>query len=326
MTVTSSERNPPAATDGPGPAVTGKAVPDRATPRTRISITLALICVAVAAMAVFTLVWRLSGGSLYVVSTPSMCPSLCVGALVADRPLAHPVQVGQLVTFRPYPNTPNQIYTHRVSAVLPGGTFKTKGDAESSPDPWTVTPSEVVGVPAFTVWGLGWLYRVLPWMVAGIASLLIVRRFFSPALRVTWDRLWETALLVLPILLLQPLIRGDLLQTVEGPKQGWLTGTIVNTGLLPAQFQVGGGQFVDHVSSGHLVRLTGPRRAHNILDIHQWISLYWWGWMVVVLVVVSPLIGFFWDLRRQAVSARAVAPPAPPPASSPSPPASPSPC
>ena len=56
---------------------------------------IALIVVAIAIAAAFA--WRLAGGQLYVMGTPSMCPSVCVGSLIGDRVLTGPLHVGELI-------------------------------------------------------------------------------------------------------------------------------------------------------------------------------------------------------------------------------------
>jgi len=46
------------------------------------SLRVAIIVIAVSILA--SAGWRLSGGSDYVITSPSMCPTICVGALVLD--------------------------------------------------------------------------------------------------------------------------------------------------------------------------------------------------------------------------------------------------
>ena len=49
---------------------------------------LALVVLGAVSLAVAAVLgWNLSGGRFLIMETPSMCPNVCVGSLVADRPL-----------------------------------------------------------------------------------------------------------------------------------------------------------------------------------------------------------------------------------------------
>jgi hypothetical protein len=108
-----------------------------------------------------------------------MCPDLCVGTLVLDRPLTGPVRPGMVVTFSP-PGTPT-VYTHPVVRVLPDGSARTAGDALGMLDPWTVPRARVIGRVVANVRGLGWLWRSLPSMAAALACLRLGRRLSAAA-------------------------------------------------------------------------------------------------------------------------------------------------
>jgi hypothetical protein len=32
--------------------------------------------------------------------------------------------------------------------------------------------------------------------------------------------------------------------------------------------------------------------------LHEAASLYWWGWVIVALIVLSPLASYLWHIRR----------------------------
>src|ERR1700722_8135283 len=171
------------------------------------------VSVSVSALAVFG--WYLSGGRLMVMTTPSMCPTVCVGSLVAIQPLEGALHPGELVSFRP----PGQssTFTHRVIKVEDNGSFTTKGDAEASPDPWVVPPSDVVGRVSFTVAGLGWWLRALPMVAAGTVVLLFARRAYRLRNRRTFERTFGALIVAVPIFILHPLIGGDLIENVADP-------------------------------------------------------------------------------------------------------------
>ncbi len=247
------------------------------------------LVLAVAACVVASLSWTLSGGSLYTMSTPSMCPAVCVGALVADRPLAGPVRPGELITFLP-PGS-RTTYTHRVVAVTPRG-ITTKGDRETAPDPWVLQRAQITGRVVFTWWGAGWLLRALPFLAVGMAALVGLEATIRPRYRNSLRLAWLTALAIVPVVVLDPLFRAELIQTDPSARGRWSTALVVNTGLLPARFSVSGGQSRSNVPSSQPVLLAGPRLHGGALVVHQAPSLSWWGWSVLVLLVASPLLAF----------------------------------
>jgi signal peptidase I len=257
----------------------------------RVGALTALLCVSVAVSALAVFGWYLSGGRLLAMTTPSMCPTACVGSLVAVQPLAGAVHPGELVTFRP----PGQsaTFTHRVVKVESNGSFTTKGDAETSPDPWVVPPSDVVGRVSFTVAGLGWWLRALPMVAAGTVVLLFARRAYRLRNRRTFERTFGVLIVAVPLIILRPLIRGELIENVADPHHhGWFKGLFVNTGLLPAQLTVTGGRTVPPLAPSRLTWLYGPKTTSSTFGVRQWAALPTWAWVVVGALVLSPIIGF----------------------------------
>ncbi|MGH8918052.1 MAG: hypothetical protein ACRD0H_06890, partial [Actinomycetes bacterium] len=218
-------------------------------------------------------------------------PDLCVGTLVLDRPVHGPVHVGEVVTFRP-PGT-RVVYTHRVVQVLPDGSFKTAGDALTRVDPWTVPPQDVVGRVAHAVRGLGWLWHALPWMAAATACIILARRSIPSRLRRQADLVLTTLLVVVPTLVLRPLLRESIiaLGTVPGAGRGVVM-KVVNTGLLPAQFQATGGSMVTHVAPGQIVKLLGTPQRSGSVSVHQAASFFGWQWVVAAAIVLLPILGY----------------------------------
>ncbi len=239
--------------------------------------------------------WIVSGGTIYRVTTESMCPEVCVGALVIDRPLAPntEIKVGETVSFVP-PGF-SVIYTHRVVKVYANGTFETKGDAANVIDPWVVSPSDVKGVTVATIWGMGFLSAALPILAAGMALILILRRQIEKRVRRDYDRMFAILLIIVPIWIVKPLIRGVTVAT-STLKNHLERVVIVNTGLLPAQFRAKGGQFKDFVSPGQRITLTGPVQANGQVGISQFVSFHWYGWAIVGVVVASPLVAFVLEI------------------------------
>ncbi len=42
------------------------------------------------------------------------------------------------------------------------------------------------------------------------------------------------------------------------------------------------------------MNLVGPGGSAGAISIQESISLYWWGWTALSILVLSPLIGFLW--------------------------------
>ena len=53
-------------------------------------------------------------------ATPSMCPAVCVGSLVADQPLNGPLHTGELITFHP-PGSMETLHPQGVGDLLATG-------------------------------------------------------------------------------------------------------------------------------------------------------------------------------------------------------------
>lgn len=277
------------AEDRSGPSPWGESSP--------LTWTLRVLVVVIVAAVAATAWWRYDGGSLYVVQTPSMCPTACVGSLVVDRPLGTtPVRPGMIVTINP-PGDPST-YTHRVVRVNANGTFRTRGDNAFNIDPWVLTRADVRGREVAMVWGLGWLSLALPFLGLGMLIVLVLRRYVPRRWRPEWDDLFATLLVLLPVWRLHPLVRGVLVYSTHPGRAGLVVADVVNTGLLPAQFHPVGGHVASFVASGHHVWIRGHVRHGDFLRVGELASFHWWGWVIVWLVVASPLLGHLWRLAR----------------------------
>lgn len=84
----------------------------------------------------------------------SMVPTLRVGSVAFDRPIAgSSVRVGDVITFED-PYTPGRLVTHRVVRIFHtkhGLAYRTKGDANAVRDPWTVQLPQRVGRVSFSI-------------------------------------------------------------------------------------------------------------------------------------------------------------------------------
>ena len=259
---------------------------------------MALVVIILASMAAST-AWRLAGNSMYFIATPSMCPSLCVGSLAIDTPVGTaPLRVGETISFHPPGVT--QVYTHRIVKIADDGqAISTKGVAASKPDPWTITPTDVEGVTVASVWGLGWLYRALPFMTVGVAILLFFRRYVSVRDRRDCDRLIAILLLSVPLAIMKPLLGAYTVSIASTKKVGVDVVRVTNTGLLPAKLHAIGGQTIEHVAPGQTVSLRGPLVSGAGVPFRETASLYWTGWVLVAAVVLVPAISFAFDVARR---------------------------
>ena len=239
------------------------------------------------------------GNSLYFTATPSMCPSLCVGALVIDEPLGTaPLHVGELITFHPPGVT--QVFTHEIYKIADNGQIiQTKGTAVPRPDPWNITRDDVVGVTVASIWGAGWFYRALSFMAVGAVGLLFVRRYVTSRSRRDMDRLFATALLAVPLAIMKPLVRSYLLGATTSGRKNVDIVHIINTGLIPSRFEAIGGTSISHVASGSTIAVMGPVAANVGVQFRQTASLTWQGWCVAVFLMLVPFFSFLYDVAMR---------------------------
>jgi signal peptidase len=141
------------------------------------------LLVLVASFGIFVLLGpRLLGLQFMTVLSPSMSPSIDMGAVVVVRPVdAQAIQEGDVITFRS-PEDPRQIVTHRVIEALGKGitrSFRTQGDANDAPDREHVSAGLILGQVIFHLPLLGYLVRFVRTptgflAIVGVPALLIV--------------------------------------------------------------------------------------------------------------------------------------------------------
>ena len=90
----------------------------------------------------------------------SMVPTLGVGSVAFDRPVAgRSVRAGDVITFQD-PYTKGRLVTHRVIRIFHtkhGLAYHTKGDANTTRDPWTIALPNRVGRVSFSVPYVGYV-------------------------------------------------------------------------------------------------------------------------------------------------------------------------
>lgn len=143
---------------------------------------------------------------------------------------------------------------------------------------------------------MGWLLKALPLLAVGILAWVLVRPWVSPRSRRAWDWGWMTVLAVLPVWALHPLVRATVLSATLDAAH-WTRFIMVNTGILPVSFRTANGQIAPRVGPAALVHLTAPSAGGHLV-LREAVSLCWWGWAIVALIVVSPLVGHLWRTLR----------------------------
>jgi hypothetical protein len=194
------------------------------------------------------------------------------------------------------------VYTHRIVYVFPNGTIETKGDAANIVDPWRIYPSMVRGREVAYAPAAGWFNLALPFLAMALTLILLARRMFASINRREWDRLFVSLMVVVPIWLLRPLVRGIIVQT-STLRPGVSQIVVVNTGIFPTQFRVPGGQVAAFVNPGYRATLSGPVQRGGQLGLSQAASFHWYGWALVALFVASPLIWYVVSLFRPSARA-----------------------
>jgi signal peptidase I len=246
--------------------------------------------VGVGLLAAFLLtcaVWTATGGRTYVVSTPSMSPKVPVGSLILVRPVpAGGPHVGQIIAFHP-PDEPNVTYTHRVVKILPGPGYQTKGDLDSTPDAWVVSPKAIVGVATHHFKRVGFLVRALPWLALGAVILMAMSAFVPRNRRRIFSFIGGTIVVSIAILVVRPLVRGVFLYS--GLVHGKIHAAVVNTGLLPLRFTMNGA-VSQHAAGGYPAALVARPPAGGHVMINGNVDLSFFGWVVLVLICLAPLM------------------------------------
>lgn len=278
-------------------------------PRRRNRVARAAWYSTVAVLAAFLVVaaiWTVTGGRSFVVSTPSMSPKVPVGSLVLTRPVPPGgPKVGQIIAFHP-PSEPKTTYTHRVVKVMPGPTYLTKGDLDSSPDAWVVMPKNIIGVATHHYRGIGWLVRALPWLALGAVVLMGIAAFTPRNRRRITYFVGGTIVVSIPILILRPLVRGVF--AGSGLFGGRVHALVVNTGLLPLRFKMKGA-VTQHTAAGYPAHLSAKPPASGHLLITGTVDLSLLGWILLVLICLAPLLialtvpPKYWDGEEETDSA-----------------------
>ena len=116
------------------------------------------------------------GIRMFSFQTESMSPTLNPGDLIFDKAVKDPttLQKGDIITYWTVINGERVLNTHRIHEIYDGGgylIFGTKGDNNTIADPLTVHESEVVGIYAAKVAGVG---KVFDYLQTSTGFLVVV--------------------------------------------------------------------------------------------------------------------------------------------------------
>jgi hypothetical protein len=96
-----------------------------------------------------------------------------------------------------------------------------------------------------------------------------------------------TVVLSVPVLVLRPLVRGVF--AGSGLIHGRIHAMVVNTGLLPLRLVMKGAT-TQRVASGYPKTLIAKPPASGRVLITGTVDLSFWGWVVLVLICLTPLL------------------------------------
>jgi len=148
--------------------------------KTASKVTVSLLSGAAVAFAAVYVALTVLGYKPVAVYSGSMEPTIHVGGLALDRAIpSKKVRVGDVITFSD-PYVKGRLVTHRVIDILQtphGLAYRTKGDANSGRDPWTIRLAGQVGRVSFSVPVAGYILYYAH--TREIRSLLICLAAFS---------------------------------------------------------------------------------------------------------------------------------------------------
>ena len=150
--------------------------------KTASKVTVSLLSGAAVAFAAAYAALTVLGYKPVAVYSGSMEPTIHVGGLALDRAIpSQKVRVGDVITFSD-PYVKDRLVTHRVIDILQtphGLAYRTKGDANSGRDPWTIRLAGQVGRVSFSVPVAGYILyyahtREIRSLLIGLAALSLL--------------------------------------------------------------------------------------------------------------------------------------------------------
>ncbi|WP_323791223.1 hypothetical protein [Nocardioides sp.] len=249
---------------------------------------------ATALLLVFIVVclwWRLGGGEWQRVETPSMGARAPVGTLLWVAPVdADDLRAGDFITFQP-PGTPTT-YSHLVTAINDDGTLATEG-VISGPDPWALSPGDVVGRVEATWHGVGWLVAAAPVLLIGGFLVAAARRLVRRPSRLPLTLVLGAVAFSVAITVYQPFIGAQQLG-FTADEQGGAEATYVGTGLLPIRLEAGDQADAVVLSAGSVGSVhvqDSDQEGLVSVSLSPAVPLWWWAPLVGACFVPATAAG-----------------------------------
>jgi hypothetical protein len=256
----------------------------------------ATAAVALLAFTAFCIAWRVDGGRWERVETPSMGEVAPVGSLLwvkaADPDALH---VGDFISFHPPGSSDGVTYSHLIHEMHEDGTFTTKG-VIPGPDPWQLTPDDVVGTVRMNWWGVGWIVAAGPLLIIGFLVVAFLRSLARRRWRLPITLVGSSLVVSVAIVLYQPFINAQ--QLAFAPVAGGgANATYVGTGLLPIRLTAHHGASVvlsdGEVGTVHVSKV--DRDGKLRVGLRPAIPFWWWVALVLACflpALYSLVIGF----------------------------------
>jgi signal peptidase len=260
-----------------------------------VSAVIAVILIGIAGVAL-VLGWR-----THYLLTPSMGDALPVGSLVVTSPVnTDELVLGDIVTAD---IGHGRTRTHRV-VDFSGEGIITQGDLNAAPDVVPVSQKALIGKVVFSAYGVGWLMRLIPYVVGGgLLMWLLTLRTDDPVVASRYRSLGVFLGLSLGIILVKPLFGVALLGTENGGtgNDAFAEAHVVSTGLLPVRVDGMG----EGGTSTEVLKVSGQdgfAEAHEPSDGGGYMfrplpAITWPWWIVFTLVVASPWLWYYTQHR-----------------------------
>lgn len=116
----------------------------------RLIVHILEICLIV--FVISTILIKISGMDFYIVLSGSMNPTIKTGSMVLIDTHKENHEVGDVITYK----IEDQLVTHRIVEIK-NEMYRTKGDANSTPDFNLITKKQILGNVIFVIPGLGYL-------------------------------------------------------------------------------------------------------------------------------------------------------------------------
>jgi len=227
----------------------------------------------------------------FIVDTPSMGEAAPRGSLVVTSPTdAGRLRVGDVISFHP-PTSPNQTYTHRVSAITING-ITTKGDVNGGNDGWQLHNRDLIGRAFLIVPIAGWLIKVVPLIASGILLVWAIAEFIPHRSARRGLRLFASSMVFsFALAQIRPLANFEVLGAFPSMTRPHAVDyTVINTGVLPMGFRSSDGTalVLADGQTGLVQATVNP--TTNFVNLGAHLVLQPWQLMLLGLVGSIPLI------------------------------------